>query len=259
VRRRYRLRLGVLAVSAAVPVGLLVAAGASGAKVSSTVALKIRVTGSGRVWVTGKPAVTCRAASCSHTFHVRRRQRIVVNASPRTGWKLTKWAGACKGSSETCSLRLGARRSAGVAFAPPGDPLNPYPLGTAVTLTGPSGSWQVKINSATSNTNPPPPAGWQYTIVNLTMTYAGSGSATPAGFLHSPQQMWAEGPSYTIYPPDGCAPPQPDLDSTVHLSAGESATGNLCYEIHTGDAGALLLSGHALRGNTRKTVWFALR
>jgi len=205
-------------------------------------------------------------ASCSHTFHVPRWQRIVVNASPQAGWKLTRWAGACRGSSETCSLRIRARQTAGVAFAPPGNHLNPYPLGTAVTLIGPTGNWQLKINSAILDADsqsrafdPPPQAGWQYALMNLTMTYAGSGSATPASFLDSPAQMWAEGRGYTIYPPDGCQPPQPDLGSAGRLSSGESTTGNLCYEIRSKDASTLLLSGQEMKGKTRRTVWFALR
>jgi hypothetical protein len=248
---------------------------ASGAKASSTVALQVKVTGSGTISVTGKHAVTCRAASCSHTFHVRRWQRIMVNAAPQEGWKLTKWAGACRGSSETCSLRLRARRSAAVAFVPPGHRLNPYPLGSVATLTGLAGSWQVTVNSVTINANaqaeavidpvlkthpnPPPPAGWQYALINLTMTYQGSGSSAPSSLLDSPEQMWAEGRSYTISPPDGCKPPQPDLGSAGHLSSGQSTTGNLCYEIRSEDASTLLLSGQSLKDHTRQTVWFALR
>jgi hypothetical protein len=266
VRRTLRLRLGVLTVGAAAPLGLLVVPISSGAaKAADTVALSFKVTGSGTVW-TGKHAITCRVASCTHTFHVGRWQRIVVNASPQEGWKLTKWAGACKGSSKTCSLRLRRRRSAAVAFVPPGSHLNPYPIGAAATLTGSSGNWQVKVDSAILDANaqadpfnPPPRAGWQYALVTLTMTYGGSGSSAPTSLLDSPSQMWAEGRAYTIYPPDGCQPPQPDLGSAGRLSAGESTTGNLCYEIRSKDASTLLLSGQALKGKTRRTVWFALR
>jgi hypothetical protein len=275
VRRGYWLRLGVLAAAAAASFGLLIVSSASGAKVSSTVALKFKVTGSGTVSVSGRRAVTCRAGHCSHTFHVPRRERIVINASPQSGWKLTTWAGACKGSSETCSLRLKAERSAAVAFAPPGSHSNPYPLDAGVTLTGPTGNWQVTVDSATINAtdeveavidpvqgthpNLPPPAGWQYSLVNLTMTYAGSGSATASSFLASPGQLWAEGRGFRIYPPDGCQPPQPDLGSAGRLSSGESTTGNLCYEIRSQSAGTLLLSGQARNGKNPRTVWFALR
>lgn len=274
MRHEYRVRLGVWVVVPAALIGLLVVSSARGAKVSPTVALRVKVTGSGRVWVTGKRGVTCRAASCSRTFRVRRRQRVVVNASPLAGWKLTKWAGACRGSSKTCSLRLRAGRSTEVAFVPPGNHLNPYPLGTAATLSGPTGDWQVRVNSVSIDANAqieavidpatgtkpnrPPQNGWQYTLINLTMTYEGSGSSTPT-IIDSPGQMWAEGKGYTIYPPDDCEPPQPDLGSALRLSAGQSATGNLCYEIHSNDAGTLLLSGQAKRGKTRKTVWFGLR
>jgi hypothetical protein len=124
----------------------------------------------------------------------------------------------------------------------------------------------VKVNSAIVNAdaqadavNPPPRAGWQYTLVNLTMTYGGSGSSAPSSLLDSPEQMWAEGRGYTIYPPDSCQPPQPDIGSAGRLSSGESTTGNLCYEIHSKDAGTLMLSGQAMKGKVLRTVWFALR
>jgi hypothetical protein len=162
-----------------------------------------------------------------------------------------------------------------VVFAPPGSHSNPYALGTAVTLIGPTGKWQVTVDSAVIDAdaeveavidpatgtypNPPPPVGWQYTLISLTMTYGGSGSSIPSSFLDSPEQMWAEGRGYRIYPPDGCEPPQPDLGSAGRLSSGQSASGNLCYEISSKDARTLVLSGQAKRGRTRRTVWFALR
>jgi hypothetical protein len=158
---------------------------------------------------------------------------------------------------------------------PPGDRLNPYSLGSAATLTGLAGSWQVKVNSVIINAdsqaeavidpvlkthpNPQPPAGWQYTLINLTMTYEGSGSSAPSSLLDSPEQMWAEGQGYTISPPDGCKPPQPDLGSADRLASGQSTTGNLCYEIRSGDASTLLLSGQTVKGHTRQTVWYSLR
>jgi hypothetical protein len=274
VRLDNRLRLGVLAVGLAAPIGLFVVSSAWGSQ-ASTVPLRLKVTGSGTVSVTGKRAVTCRTSSCSHTFRVPRRRRIVVKASPLAGWKLTKWAGACRGSAETCSLRLKGRRSAAVAFAPPGSHSNPYPLGTSVTLTGPTGNWQVKVDSVIMNANAQveavidpvlktrpnrqPAAGWQYTLINFTMTFEGSGSVAPSSIIDAPAEMWAEGKGYTIYPPDDCEPPPPDLASAARLSSGQSSTGNLCYEIHSSDVGSLLLSGQARSGKKRKTVWFALR
>jgi hypothetical protein len=264
LRRGFGVFLVPLCLAAAALVAFAGTTGASAAKAPRRVALKVNVTGSGTVRVAGSRALTCHVAACRYTVHVRRGRRIVIEALPLTGWKLTKWAGACKGSGAKCSLKLKARRSVAVRFVPPGDRLNPYALGTAVTLSGTnSGSVRVNVNTAimnaSSQVSPPPPAGRQYTLVNLTMRNMGPGSATLRSFLASPGQMWTEAHGNTIYPPDGCRPPQPDLGSGGSLSPGQSMTGNLCYEIHSDDAGTLLLSGQALKGKAERTVWFALR
>ena len=265
-----------LCTAAAALVAFVGATGASAAKAQRKVALTIKVTGSGTVRVTGSHALICRVAACHYTVHFRRGRRIALNALPLTGWKLTKWAGACKRSAATCSLKLKAHRSVAVTFVPPGDRLNPYPLGTAVTLTGTNdGRLRVNVDSAIMNAtaqvetvfdsvlgkhpNPPPPAGRQYTLLTLTMTNVGPGPTTVRSFLTFPGQMWTEAHGYTIYPPDSCEPPQPDLGSGDPVSPGQSTTGNLCYEIRSDDAGTLLLSGQARKGHTEKTVWFALR
>jgi hypothetical protein len=242
----------------------LVGAGASAATASSTVALKVKVTGSGTLRVKGSKAFTCRAASCLHTFHVTRGKRIMVKASPLAGWKLTTWAGACKGSAATCSLKLKARKSVAVTFVPPGDRLNPYPLGTSVLLYG---DWRVKVNSAILNAdtqveavtdpdgypvNPPPPTGAQYSLVNLSETYVGGGSTfAPRGYT--------EGQGNALYSPSDCTPPSPDLGSFVNVYSGVTVTGNVCYEIASNDASTLLLRGSVPKGDTDQTVWFALQ
>src|SRR5947207_2360511 len=182
-----RSRLVGLLVTAGV-VGVLAASSASAVTAPRTVALHVTVNGSGTVRVPGHPAFTCHASfptssHCRHTFRVRRGRRIVVKESPASGWKLWRWTGACHGSAASCSLRVKARRFGFVtaSFVPPGDRLNPYPLGTAAPLTG---GWQLKVNSAVLNAdaeveavtdqygnpvNSPPPAGAQYTLVNVSM------------------------------------------------------------------------------------------
>jgi hypothetical protein len=145
-------------------VGLIGAASASAAHAPRTVALKVSVTGSGTLHLAGH-SFTCRMA-CSRTFQIPRGRRIVVRASAAASWKLTKWSGACKGFAGRCSVRLERRGNVAVRFVPPGNHLNPYPLGTAVTT---SGGWRVKVNSATIDATaeveavhnqPPPPAGF---------------------------------------------------------------------------------------------------
>lgn len=102
-------------VAAAALVGLLAASSASAVTAPQTVALHVTVNGSGTLRVPGNPAFTCHASfptssHCRHTFHIRKGRRIVLKASPASGWKLWRWTGACHGTAASCSLRLKARR-----------------------------------------------------------------------------------------------------------------------------------------------------
>jgi hypothetical protein len=189
------------------------------------------------------------------------------------GWKLTTWAGACHGSSTTCSLRLDGPRYAKVTFVPPGEPLNPYRLGRAVRLN----NWRLKVNSATLNAdarveavidpstgmpaNPPPPAGAQYTLVNMTLTYVGRDSSraplesyvrshiqTEGFFPHwtgSRGDFYGADCKYTLAQPSAsnCEAPPIDLGSVSgRIASGQSVTGYVCYEIWSRDARWLLLT-----------------
>lgn len=276
-RRSWLLIAGValVGVLAAGLIGSVAAGDASAAGRPGTVPLKVRVTGLGTVRVTGSGSFTCREYPCVHTFHVAKGRRIVVRAAAAMGWKLTKWAGACKGSGAKCSLRLRGWHTVAVTFVPPGNWLNPYRLGTAATLAG---GWRVKVNSATidatseveavvdpetgDHANPAPPAGAQYTLVNVSLTYEGSGGypSDVDSFLNALSQLGAEGEVSGLYPPDFCEPPQPDADSGGQLVTGQTVTGNLCYEIASGDASTLRLMGVASGpGSPQYLVWFALR
>jgi hypothetical protein len=263
-----RARLVGLLVTAGAVVGVLVASSASAVTVPRTVALHVTVNGSGTVRVPGHPAFTCRASfpassHCRHTFYVRRGRRIVVRESPASGWKLWRWTGACHGSASSCSLRVKARRFGFVtaSFVPPGDRLNPYPLGTTAKLTG---SWEMKVNSAMLNADaaveavnnqPPPPAGAQYTLVNVSMTYVGGGSSSLPGYLQS--GAWTAGAGNAGYNVYGCQPPPLDLNSDfTPVFSGQTVTGNLCFEIASNDAGTLLLGAY---GTTGQAVFLALR
>lgn len=240
-------------------VALVGAASASAAHAPRTVALTVSVKGSGTLHLADH-SFTCRRV-CSETFQVPRGRRIVVRASAAAGWKLTAWSGACKGSAASCSLRLKRPGSAAVRFVPPGNRLNPYPIGTAVVT---SQGWTVKVNSATLNADseveavhdqPPPPAGEQYTVVNLTMTApVDAGSYDLTDFLFFEQQMQGN----FKYAPDACEPPQPDLGTVGQVSSGTSVTGNLCYEIATNDAATFMLTGFVETGANDRLVWLAL-
>jgi hypothetical protein len=269
-------RLVVALLAAGALFALVATAGASAAARPNTVPLKVRIIGLGNVRVTGSGSFTCREYPCVHTFHVRRGAPIAVRASAAEGWKLTTWTGACKGSGATCRLRLKGWHTVPLTFVPPGNWLNPIPLGTTATLEG---QWRVKVNSATLDANSQveavidpdtgdpansaPDPGFQYTLVNVSLTYAGNRSFpgdSVDSFLYGLSQLGAEGEVGGLYPPDFCQPPQPDADSGGSLSTGQTVTGDLCYEISTDDASTLRLLGEASSpGRPQFLVWFKLR
>jgi len=271
-----RARLVGLLVTAGAAVGVLVASSASAVTVPRTVALHVTVNGSGTVRVPGHPAFTCRAgfpasSHCRRTFYVPKGRRIVVRESPASGWKLWRWSGACHGSGASCSLRVKARRFGFVtaSFVPPGDRLNPYALGTPVTLNDPAGTgWRMTVNSATLdanaqveavNGNVPPPAGQQYAVVNLSLTLLNGGPIQLKEFTMGRLLAYAHNHDYLT---GECTPPSPDISAET-VNSGQTATGNLCFVIFTTDASKLLLSANdevtTAYGVAAETRYFALR
>jgi hypothetical protein len=264
--------VGVSVVAAALML-FIGAAGASAGTAPRTVALTISFTGSGELWVTGaftSGRYTCTSTSspCAATFHVPRRRRIVLHEQPANGWHLTSgWRAACYGShsrvrsypEQSCGLRLTARRTAQLTFVPPhpGEFLNPLPLGTTVSLGLYFSPFELTVNSTTLNAtaeveavtdpntgqpvNGPPPAGDQYTLVNLTLTNKGSTyTSNLPDFL---KNVSAEGATSALYKPDTCVPPPLDLGSIGTVDTGQTETGNLCFTIASTDASVLLLRG----------------
>lgn len=245
--------------------GVLIVGSAS-AKTPKTVPLSISITGAGTVQV-GFHVVSCEGMACHQIVRVRRGRRVVIYIAPWAGWKLTASRGACKGAPATCSIRPFVPAHIAVTFVPPGDRLNPIPLGTAVALFG---GLRLRVNSATLDANDqaeavtdgsgkpwngPPPAGAQYALVNVSLQYVarGAGPIYLEGFVGNLQ---GEGSSNAAYAPS-CTPPPIDLRSIGQFFYGEAVAGNLCYEIASSDANSLLLGGPALHGG--RTVWFALR
>lgn len=260
-------------VAAAALVGLLAASSAPAVTAPRTVALHVTVNGSGTLRIPGNPAFTCRASfpassHCRHTFYFRKGRRIVVKESPASGWKLWKWSGDCHGSAPSCSLRLQARRFVTASFVPPGDRLNPYPLGTPVPLSDPANTgWRMTVNSATINANAqveavngnvPPPAGHQYTLVNLTLTLLNGGPIQLKDFTMGRLLTEAHNHSYTT---GDCTPPSPDISAGT-VNSGQTETGNVCFVIFTTDASKLKLSASdevtTAYGIADETRWFAL-
>jgi hypothetical protein len=253
---------------------LIVASGASAAKARPLVAVKVTVHGNGTVFLAvANAGFGCHhgTSTCTHTFHVARGRRAELLGVPAVAWKLARWGGACRGTSPRCSLgSVTSSRSATVMFAGPGTRLNPYPLRTAVGIAP---GWKLTVNSAILNaknantlvesvkTNPPPPPGAQYALINLTMTnldIAGGWASNLGNFLR--QQMGAEGVGNARYNADTCKPPLPDLALVGQINAGQSETGNLCYLIESSDARTLVLSGWVGMGGSvgEHQIWIAL-
>lgn len=268
-------RLVGLLVTAGAVVAVLVASSASALTKPRTVALHVTVNGSGTVRVPGNPAFTCHASfptssHCRHTFSVRKGRRIVLRESPASGWTLWRWSGACRGSAASCSLRVRARRFGFVtaSFVPPGDRLNPYSLGTPVTLDDPAGTgWRMTVNSATLNANAqveavngnvPPPAGQQYAVVNLSLTLLNGGPIQLKDFTMGRLLTYAHKHDYLT---GECPSPPPDISAGT-VNSGQTATGNLCFLIFTTDASKLLLSANdevtTAYGVTAETHYFKL-
>lgn len=237
------------------------------------VPLNVSIEGSGTVRVTGARVVACAKTACRRTIRVPSGSRIVIRTAPAAGWKFTTWAGACKGFKATCSLELHTSADVGVSFVPPGARSNPYPLGTPVTLVG---GWRVTVHPGTIEAdkqveavrdkngfvvNDPPPAGAQYALVNLSVSYVGAGASGFEDYLFG--AIKAEGGSNALYEPS-CVPPQP-LGSIDPLLSGQTDSGNVCYQIASNDADSLLLTGYAATGARTahypftRPVWFALR
>ena len=240
--------VGVLLAAAAV-VGLVGAASAA-TRPSPRVALEVRLDGDGTVRINGHYRFTCSepvGLSCAAVHHFRRGSRVVIRVRARTGWKLIKWDGACKGTSNECVLRPGTQKTTvTVRTVPPGDWRNPYPLGAPVD----SGNWQVQVLGATlkanavmeSAGNPPPRAGTQYALVHLALTNEASNQQYLDLYA---QELITKGvhkpPNPNGYLPGVGPMPSSDLDLTrIGLTdPGETVTGYLAYLIDSDDASTL--------------------
>ena len=106
-----------------------------------------------------------------------------------------------------------------MTFVPPGARANPYPLGTTVRLDG---AWRLTVNAAALDAdaqvdglNPPPPAGSQYALVNVSLTYVGPGTRTSRATSKTGSEPSGPGTSAT----SSAAPPPLDLSAVPDASA----------------------------------------
>jgi len=220
--------------------------------------------------VIGHPTVRCANASCPHHNLLLKRPHVVLTEKPYMGWKFTGWRGACKSKRARCVVDAShARRdnfgdhsvhvrATFVPVAPGLTRSNPIPLGASATIAD---GLVVRVNSANANVQlgTPPPAGAEYFDANLTVTNP-SGPSKPnwwAGFS-------AEAPNdplpYDNFDGNGCSDPgpQPPLDTSDPLNAGQSTTGYACWTIAARDADNLELFWGLGTQDVIRTTWFAL-
>jgi hypothetical protein len=283
-------RLLPLLVLVAIPLTLLGSTAVAAAASPDTVALRVSVIGAGQLWITGAVRwgrFLCGMTSpCSATIHVPRGRRFLFHEHPSNGWHLTRgWKAACHGSpavtrnhvgtARSCWLRLNAPRSVHLTYVArySGSFLNPWPLGTTdkLWLAPGTGTFELTVNSATINANAeveavadpntgepangPPPAGDQYTLVNLSLSL--NRAPLPAVL----NQLEIKGAKKAAYQPNTCVPPSPDLGSLGTVPSDQTVTGNLCFTIASDDASKVLLRALNAYGDitTAFPVWFLLR
>lgn len=116
---------------------------------------------------------------------------------------------------------------------------SPYPLGSVIT----DGDWQVTVNSVTADANDavaaensfndPPPAGSQYLLANVTITYTGANPEGETPFA-TIRYVTADGNTVNSYDSMTVAPDA--LDTLSPLFQGASTTGNLVFTVPAASA-----------------------
>lgn len=116
---------------------------------------------------------------------------------------------------------------------------NPYPLGSVIT----DGDWQVTVNSVTPDAtdavaaenpyNEAPPAGSQYLLANVTVTYIGTDpqGETPYATI---SYVTADGNTLNSY--DSVTVVPDSLDTLSPLFQGASTTGNIAFTVPSATA-----------------------
>jgi len=251
-------------------VTLLSVTGGAAAK-PRTFALTLTVTGSGTIRVSGGRQLVCKATSCKRTFRVTAGAKVALTAQAATDWEFGAWANACKGSSVTCRLRVRKATMAQAMFIAPGERGNPIPLGKAAVVTDdhrltvlsakPDATADVLAvtNQFGGHPNDPPPAGAQYFLAAIQVTYTGGGHDDELRYLQ--QHINSMGAHNAAYIPgdDACSYggwlPLPVFPEPDELYSGQTAAGNICWRIASNDADSLLLYVE----DYPKKTWFSLR
>ena len=243
-------------------------------------ALGITIKGAGSVRLSwgffGHKVLYCAGGTCQWggaSFH---RRRVVLTAKPNKDWKLARWHGLCKGSRPKCTIDFSHRPvhpecgcyggPVTVSFRAVGPGVtrgNPIRIGHSAYI---GSGWDLRINSFTPNVelSPPAPTGAAYVAANMTVTWCGKSAACtdigPESSAYIPSDHFDVIGSHKVrYRPGDCpgdAPP-PALLPSGRVYAGQSATGNICWQVTTNDASTLELHTDP-RFLYYAALWFAL-
>lgn len=256
---------------AAATAAVVVVAGANAA--APTILLKLSVNGSGTVKITNEPPVRC-TGTCHATFRVKAGSKVVVVPTASALWKPAPWTGTCKGSPAKCTLHMTKAQQVAVRFVAPGAQANPIPLGSTWFVAG---NWLFSVLGATPNANgslvradgtmQQPPAGAQFFLLDVAVTYKGSGNASFGDFAQELAAVGGHGTRYAFTSGNGCGPGnailpshdiQPKAVANSPVESNQTVSGYICFQVASADASSLVL---VVSGRTPpvQQVWFALR
>ena len=152
------------------------------------------------------------------------------------------------------------------AAAPRGTRANPYRIRTLVRPPDSEG-WKLRVNKSVPNAtrsvlkwnkfNPPPRAGDQFFIINITLAYLGGGFDIP----FAPTRLSAVGRSNITYTAttDSCGGIPEALHFRSRVRSGRNVTGNICFSVSKNDVRGLLLKYESEFSSNQKQVFFRLR
>jgi len=152
------------------------------------------------------------------------------------------------------------------AAASRGTRANPYRIRTLVRPPDSEG-WKLRVNKSVPNAtrsvlkwnkfNPPPRAGDQFFIINITLAYSGGGFDIP----FAPTRLSAVGRSNITYTAttDSCGGIPGALHFRSRVRSGRNVTGNICFSVSKNDVRGLLLKYESEFSSNQKQVFFRLR
>jgi hypothetical protein len=150
--------------------------------------------------------------------------------------------------------------------APRGTRTNPYPIRTMIRPPDGQG-WKLRVNRSIPNAtravlrwnkfNPPPRAGNQFFIVNLTLAYSGKEPTSP----FPPTRISVVGRSNvpSTVTDDSCGGIPGQLHFRTRVRTGGSITGNMCFSVRKTDVRSLLLMYQAAFSVDNRQVFFRVR